>query len=189
MESTIPKKVACQRLSALGLRQNQVYQVLSIVQKWVDNEGPENTVKRIKTIKNLFVRKWSKAEPIFPEWLKYHMVEGYAVPKGIFGSLFDMGRKSQKMLSALMVYSTYQSTKVTVAQWKKFQESVEADSKYLCGFENSRNFDIFKRKLVRKGWNIPENIDLDATILVPNNTRMPYLSGFSTISESEVEGG
>lgn len=182
----ISKEVACRRLSALGLRQSQVYQILSQVQKWVDAEGPENTVKRLKVFKNLFVRKWSKAEPITPTWIKFKLdSEGYAIPKGIFGSLFIMGKKSQKMLSALMVYTTYQSNRVLPSQWKKFYESVRADNKYLCRFESSRNFGIFKSKLIAKGWRHSRSIKLDGTVLVPNRTRAPLLDGRKTVVESD----
>ena len=121
---TISQNNACQRLSALGLRQEQVHQIIDQVQKWASSNGEEWTCARLKELKVGFIKHLAGQSHDY-SWIAHTK----GVPKGPFKCLFDVDMRNpkhvQRSLCALMVYSSMVSSKPTKTQWEKFRSSVE----------------------------------------------------------------
>ena len=116
--------VACKRLRAVGLTQNDTLQILDLIHKWTSSSGEEWTIKRLKALKVAYINKLARhPEPfVHSPWIK--LKSGRRdIPAGIFGRIFKI-RKVQKALSALMVYTSYTSKVLTEQQLKKFKTAV-----------------------------------------------------------------
>ena len=112
--------LACRYLRGSGLKTDIVYPILNQISKWVKNSGEEWTVKRLKAIKQMYINHISgNTLPVEPLWIKHHN----GIPSGCFHPLF-MLKKPQKAISALMVYTSFVSNKITPSQEKKFFGSV-----------------------------------------------------------------
>jgi hypothetical protein len=118
---TSSQNVACKRLTALGLPKEFCHAFLNKIEKWKKSEGPENTVKRLKTLKVAYLHKLAGKD--FPKnsWI----ANTGSKPKGVFGYLWGL-KNPQKAISALMVYTAEVSPKLTQKQVEKFVESVKA---------------------------------------------------------------
>lgn len=132
----------CHRLRALGLRQTEVYKLVTTIEKFISNNGEEWTVGRLKDLKTDYIR-WRAGQPPAKtsSWIARH---DDGVPKGIFGSLYRdcEGRELAKVLYALNLYSELTAKHVTPKQWQKFETSVKAEPvesfismKDLAGFD------------------------------------------------------
>lgn len=121
---TISRASACARLSAMGIHQSQVHQIIDQVDSWNKSSGPEWTVSRLKALKTDFLHHLAK-DDVRSSWIAR---KPNGVPKGPLGFLFGMTKTPKgisKALNALMVYSASVSTNVTPSQWRKFASSVE----------------------------------------------------------------
>jgi hypothetical protein len=117
----IHKNIACKRLRAVGLSQQQTLAILNLVSKWIRNNGEEWTINRLKSFKVAYVNKLAGKDELFDRdsWIRHHQ----GGPKGVFKRVFSM-KKPQKSLSALMVYTQYVAKELTKAQLEKFQSAV-----------------------------------------------------------------
>lgn len=120
------KGLACGRLSSIGIKQDQVHSIIDQVQKWIDNNGTEWTIQRLKALKNMYIHQLAGDTHFKLPFIACHPS---GKPKGAFRSLWecDLGKpkKVQKALNALMCYSSFLSREVTPSQWEKFRSSVE----------------------------------------------------------------
>lgn len=124
---TISQDNACIRLSALGFKQHEVHPIVDLVNKWSLASGPEWTVSRLKSIKQLWLHRLAGEEGSV-DWIS---TRG-GIPKGPFRILFKQlssHRRKVRALNALMVYSELVGKTVTPAQWAKFSNSVEKPPK------------------------------------------------------------
>lgn len=121
------------RLRAVGLHPAVVTQLVQQVQKWETHHGAEWTVVRLKTLKTDFVRMLAQQSPVGTYAKKTVRILGELtkVPKGPFGQLFVLGltagnsrRKLHRVWQALIIYTRFDSEKVTWNQWKKFSSAV-----------------------------------------------------------------
>ena len=114
------QSVACKRLRTVGLTQNDTLQILDLVHLWTKENGEAWVVNRLKQMKVAYINKLAKVESKDTlSWIKN--VKG--VPSGPFKRIFQL-KKPQKALSALMIYSSYKSSKLLKGQWKKFHTAV-----------------------------------------------------------------
>jgi hypothetical protein len=104
-----------------GLEPRIIYPILNEIQRWVKSSGEEWTISRLKTLKQSYINLLSGSAPVFPQdsWWKHDGV----LPKGPWRRIFLL-RKPQKALSALMVYTSWISPKVTESQKEKFYSAV-----------------------------------------------------------------
>lgn len=65
---TSSRKLMCNRLSALGIRQSQVHSMVDEFEKWLKRSGPEWTVKRLKDAKSFYVSKLTDTNPEMETW-------------------------------------------------------------------------------------------------------------------------
>lgn len=120
---------ASQRLLVVGLNQTSAKQIVLLVEKWVANNGAEETVRRVKGIKVNLLRHYAGLAPILASksWIKYRK-EG---PKGPFGLLFRLTAKSFRTAwNAVMVYTSlvHHSDEVwcTDEQWENLIDSIRS---------------------------------------------------------------
>lgn len=115
---------AFRRLVMVGLTNGQAIAIQSVVNRWVDNNGPEWTVDRLKQLKLWLLHRAAGVDKPAPPWFAH--ASGKA--KGPFRVLFDRvdAKALSRALNAVMCYSAFVSNVVTPKQWKKFQSSVES---------------------------------------------------------------
>ena len=114
---------SCKILRCAGLRDHDIYPILNEIKKWVDRNGEEWTVKRLKILKQGYVNLLAHGSFNLPDnsWVK-HTKTG---PRGPFRVLCKL-KKPWKALSAFMVYTGFKAKSVTDSQWKKFHEAVNS---------------------------------------------------------------
>jgi hypothetical protein len=120
-------EAALQRLHVVGLNQSTAKQIVHLVNSWVDNNGAEETVKRVKAIKVNLLRHYAGLPPILgmSSWIKYRS-EG---PKGPFGTLFRIAKSDFRTAwNAIMIYSSlvYHDSElwVTDQQWSDLLDAI-----------------------------------------------------------------
>jgi hypothetical protein len=123
----------------------------------VANSGEEWTVKRCKSLKVDFLRYLSGDACITP-WLALNKS---GLPRGILSAMFRYGKTDKKkrcvIINSLMVYSLFESKKVTDSQTKKFLEGLNAPNlpcskEELDSFSTSvKNYFSYTRKIIRGG--------------------------------------
>lgn len=119
----------CQRLSALGIKQDLVHSLIDDFNRWNRSSGHEWTIKRMKAIKVAFFNHLAGNETKLGENWVASRSDG--LPKGALGTVIRQAivtnkpRLIQRALSTLMIYSDLVSDGVTKSQWKKFSTSVE----------------------------------------------------------------
>lgn len=123
----------CKRLSACGVRQENVYDIINTIQKWEVNNGDQWTVSRLKDLKVSFIQLLASGKDVsdhkWPDWVKLNKISGF--PSGTFGVVMQQAyskgdsRRIQRAISVLMVYSASMSPTITEKQWFKFQKSAE----------------------------------------------------------------
>jgi len=121
------QSITFSRLIATGLTPSEAAQISRLIQKWVTCNGEEETVRRLKSLKDAFVHHLAGL-PYQLEWIA-HREDGK--PKGPFGVLWKFSRKQLfKCWNALMVYSsmTYsckgKMPRMTARQYSKFIRAV-----------------------------------------------------------------
>jgi hypothetical protein len=122
-------KAADMRLQAIGLKTDEVSQILALIQKWVESSGEEWTVGRIKAIKLDLLRVVSGLEPLKSHtWIHYNKS---GVPKGPFGRVFRLAltfKGFPKAWNAIMVYTglsfDHPEMAVTDKQWEKAVKAI-----------------------------------------------------------------
>lgn len=114
----------CSRLSAIGIPTRTKVQLVDEITKWVNCNGYEWTVARLKALATDLVRSWANLPPSNSDVASIAYRNG--VPKGPFGYLWSMRsqRGRIKALSCAMVYSSFRSPVVTQKQFDKFVKSV-----------------------------------------------------------------
>lgn len=98
-------EAASQRLQVVGLSTSQSRQIVQLVAKWVDNNGAQEAVKRIKAIKVNLLRHYAGLPPILGQgsWIRYRL----GGPKGPFGLLFRLPKGMFRTAwNAIMVYTS-----------------------------------------------------------------------------------
>lgn len=109
------------RLEIFGLNRNESIQIINHLNNFIQRNGPEWTISRLKDLKVGFIQSLAGNHPKY-EWIKTRN----SIPVGPLSRIYSL-KKPQKILSCLMVYSSLISHKVTPKQWKKFKSSVEAE--------------------------------------------------------------
>jgi hypothetical protein len=116
-------------LRLLGVKPQEISQLLNQIHIWVNNSGPEWTVSRLKDLKTGLIQGLAGEKSAFP-WIKYSK----GAPKGVFRRVFLEAlsnrlnsKKVAKALSILMVYTGYLSKEVTDKQYKKTVGSIESE--------------------------------------------------------------
>ena len=112
----------CQRLCSLGVKPSEASAITQEIQKWVECNGDEWTVDRLKSFKNWFSQYHSGNKEFKIAWVKRDSVG----PKGPLSVLWRRKgsmRNAQKVFMCLNVHTSFVSPKVTSRQWKKFHES------------------------------------------------------------------
>lgn len=114
------------RMQVWGLSKDQSSQVVLTIDKWINANGIEWTVSRLKQLKVAYIRKLAGYDNPFSmtPWIAYSK----AIPKGPFGPVFKL-RNPQKALGALMCYTEYRHIDASPPQIKKFKEAVSSKDK------------------------------------------------------------
>lgn len=166
------------RLCFFGLRYSEAVQMTRTVQKWTESNGPEWTVNRLKDLKQLYLRYWAlEPRQQTKSWLA---LDANGMPKGIFKCIFyglQSDRRRMRMLNALMSYSSFISTKVTNAQWKKFHDSVTAPP-----VEETFVFEIPENWKLRQ-WSTHLPVDITS---FPLSKEKRTTDGHRSVPESDV---
>jgi len=119
-------KTSVLRLRATGLTASQAHAIVRRVQLWIDNNGEEWTVDRIKDLKKNLLRLYAGLSPVADHsWIRYRS----RGPSGDFAPLFRMSRKQfRKAWNAVMIYSglsiDHPVLRVTARQWEKMRSAV-----------------------------------------------------------------
>lgn len=125
-------KRALQHLKLCSIPHGIAILLMKQVHTWETNNGPEWTVQRLKDIKTWFVQSLSGNTDYSAPWIAHTHRNGMRVPKGQFAGLWDTitkdasSKKVIKALSALMIYTSYKSEKVTSKQYKKTVGSIRS---------------------------------------------------------------
>lgn len=126
----LTQKLACKRLRAIGLGPRETRAILEQVDGWFKSSGAEWTVSRLKKFKANLLLSVSGNGGCDWSWI----CTRHGLPVGPFHNLFKRGMQGNlkrgnrgfvQALNALMIYSSMVTKRVTRAQWKKFQSSVE----------------------------------------------------------------
>lgn len=113
-------------LILLGLNRPESIDLLDQIEKNIDNSGEEWTVGRLKDLKLWFIQHLAGNTSYKPSWFKSksHM------PDGIWGKLFKLALNSEKkiikVLSMMMVYTSYISKSMTQKQLVKSLGSIQS---------------------------------------------------------------
>lgn len=116
------------RLEILGLPKRQSVPILREIKKWVDCSGEEETVKRLKTIRNDWLHYVCGLPIDRSSWVARHP-DGS--PKGPFKVLFSRSRDFQtlaKTWNILCVYSRFEGVRVTKRQLAKWMKGVRREA-------------------------------------------------------------
>ena len=126
---SVTSKRLYSHLRLLGFTHQDISQMLSTVEHWVQSSGEEWTVGRLKTYKTILIQVLSGNENPEHDWIAVTR----NMPKGSFKKVFEKAlsttdpRKINKALSALMVYTGYVSKDVTDKQYIKSIGSIESE--------------------------------------------------------------
>lgn len=142
----------CRSLRCSGLDKRTTLALTNRICKWVQNNGEEWTVNRLKAIKTFYIQRLSGNRDATIEWQKMNL---RGIPHG-FTRVFSM-KKPQKVLSALMVYTSFVSRSVTKAQRNKFYSSVTAvpvdvPDSILSRLESVYHVNRYRLSDVHEGW-------------------------------------
>lgn len=128
------------RLEICGLTSAQYMPIVNLIDKWVSNSGEEETVKRLKNLKVAFLHHLAGQQPPRNQWIKYHR---NGIPVGPFGVLWKISctpKKTVGVWNALMIYTSFKTSRVTQRQWKKFSEGVCRGGPEEDSLDNARKF-------------------------------------------------
>lgn len=112
----------CKGIRACGLPRRQSLEILNVITKWYDNNGPEWTVSRLKDI-----RQWYETtlagEPNPPAWCRKSKDQ---TPLGIWGWLFK--QPTGKVLGVLSATTAFKVPKgASAAQIEKFNHGLNGN--------------------------------------------------------------
>jgi hypothetical protein len=131
MSQKAHKTKLCNRLSAIGLRQNLVHSIVDQVYTWTHESGAQWTIDRLKALKVTLFQKLAGNPVEWPEWVAKRPNGTLKGPLGTVINEALLGgshKEIQRAISTLMIYSDFISQSVTSKQWSKFQGSVEKDA-------------------------------------------------------------
>jgi hypothetical protein len=113
------------RLQVYGLKPAEASEILREIEKWVRNTGREETVKRLKTLKQYRLNTYLGRSD--SSYVRRHR-DG--TPKGPFRVLWRLSSRVSflKAWNCLMVYSHFTEAKITSRQWIKFEKGVRRDA-------------------------------------------------------------
>jgi len=108
----------------LTLDSSRATAIMTEIHKWMDANGPEWTVDRLKSLKTWFLQHLAGNTNYSEPWFEKSQVNGSYIPKGTFGTLFKDAmhskhrhdKKTVKILSALMVYTGIRLDKPSTKQ-------------------------------------------------------------------------
>jgi hypothetical protein len=106
-----------------GLSERISGQIVSNISKWISSSGLEWTVKRLKDIKSYYLQGLAGSPEDKAAWLA---VDDEGLPKGPFKHIFRL-KNPRRALDALMSYTNFTFSSVTVGQSKKFFDSVTSE--------------------------------------------------------------
>lgn len=133
MGKTQKQTQLCKRLSACGIKQEHVYNIITDFQKWESCSGSQWTVSRLKDLKVSFIQLLASGSLEDHSWPSWVALNKSGFPKGSLGVIMQKAfeenspRTIQRAISALMVYSSVLSNNITEKQWGKFQQSAEKE--------------------------------------------------------------
>jgi len=109
------------RLKVYGLTAAEADGILRDIEKWVRNTGREETVKRLKTLKQFRLNTYLGRSD--SSYVRRHR-DG--TPKGPFRVLWRLSSRISflRAWNCLMVYSHFTEAKITSRQWAKFVKGV-----------------------------------------------------------------
>jgi len=118
---------ALSRLIACGLTKSEAMSIALTIQKWVECIGEEETVKKLKTLKDAYLHHLVGQKAELP-WFKHY---SNGCPKGPFKVLWKFN-KSQlfKCWNSIMIYSSFEyqikpgKARMTARQYAKFIKAV-----------------------------------------------------------------
>jgi hypothetical protein len=113
MDKTI-KGNLCKGLRACGIPQKQTHQILNEVEKWVDSNGPDWTVSRIKAFRQWYETSLA-GDPKPAEWCRHSKT---GMPTGIWGWVFKL--PVAKALGVLSLSTVFYEKTLSDSQKKKF---------------------------------------------------------------------
>ena len=112
------------RLSVIGLNPTQSHQFVDLFTSWLTHNGPEWSIKRLKSLKVDLIRQVDNLPALTTYVRKNRRGEFH----GIIGSLFRLARSSEKQFSKVLqvfcIYTSKISPVVTMSQHKKFFSAV-----------------------------------------------------------------
>lgn len=116
-------KTMCSRLMSLGIPKAASHQLVVQIGHWVKHSGEEWTVERLKEVKLIYLHQLAGSTYTPKHWIK---LRG-GIPTGALRPLFRSKKNLSKVLTALMAYSAYVSSKVTAKQREKFLSSMQSE--------------------------------------------------------------
>lgn len=115
------------RFIAIGVNKNLAADLASTVSRYVRDNGPAWTVKRLKLLKTCFLKRIA-GETYCLAYIAHRKDTQGGIPKGPFGALWEVDvtdiTSISRALNAMMVYSTFVADSVTTEQWEKFHSSM-----------------------------------------------------------------
>lgn len=112
----------CKGLRACGLPRKQSLEILNVITKWNDNNGPEWTVSRLKDIRQWY-ETYLAGDPKPPAWCQKGKDQ---LPLGIWGWLFK--QPTGKVLGVLSCTTAFKVPKgASAAQIEKFNHGLNGN--------------------------------------------------------------
>lgn len=122
----ICKHQILQRTNVLGIDQKITKPFIKDVFKWLENSGPEWTVKRLKSIKNDFILLHAQSATIQTPWIRVNPQRTKFL--GILGLIQELSYTNHKnfnrVLNLLNVYTSIVSSNLLSSQKEKFLSAV-----------------------------------------------------------------
>jgi hypothetical protein len=121
---TISRQAVLRRLQVFGLNKSQALQIIHQVNEWINHNGFEWTINRIKSMKIYYIQSLANPKEKHDlSWIKSRN----GIPTGPFRSIFRLNTP-KKILNSLMIYSQFVSPAVTAKQYNKFSKSVHQEN-------------------------------------------------------------
>lgn len=112
--SNLVQNDLCKGLRACGIPKKQTHEILNIVRKWLDSNGPEWTNSRIKDLRQWYETSLT-GDPVTPKWFK-HSKEN--MPLGIWAWVFKL--PTAKALGVLSLNTVLYEKEFSETQKEKF---------------------------------------------------------------------
>jgi len=119
-----PRNVLSSRFRSVGLRPEEFIPLVDLIVRWSDCSGEEETVRRLKAIRLLFLHHFLNLPCEVDVWIGRSRHGSNSV-RGPFSVLFKLPRKRfTQAWNALMCYSHFRAIRITSRQWTKFEAGV-----------------------------------------------------------------